>query len=106
MVKWSRVCRSKKKGDLGVKDLRKQNINLLCKWWWKRHIKRLWQDIVRAKYLRNNTIATITPRFNDSPCWKVLLKVKDTYFAGIKITLNNGNTTRLWKGPFGEPTLL
>lgn len=32
MVKWSRVCRSKKKGGMGVKDLRKQNISLLVKW--------------------------------------------------------------------------
>jgi hypothetical protein len=30
MVKWSRICRSKIKGGLGVKDLRKQNISLLC----------------------------------------------------------------------------
>jgi hypothetical protein len=35
LVKWSRVCRSKIKGGLRVKDLRKMNISLLCKWWWK-----------------------------------------------------------------------
>lgn len=28
LVKWNRVCRSKDKGGLGVKDLRKQNISL------------------------------------------------------------------------------
>jgi hypothetical protein len=28
MVKWSKVCRSKKKGGLGIKDLRRQNISL------------------------------------------------------------------------------
>jgi hypothetical protein len=31
MVKCTRICRSKKKGVLGVKDVRKQNISLLCK---------------------------------------------------------------------------
>ena len=31
LVKWSRICRSKNKGGLGVKDLRKQNISLLTK---------------------------------------------------------------------------
>jgi hypothetical protein len=35
MVKCKRVCRSKNKGGLGVKDLRKENIILLTKWWWK-----------------------------------------------------------------------
>jgi hypothetical protein len=34
MVKWTKVCRSKKKGGLGILDLDKQNISLLCKWWW------------------------------------------------------------------------
>jgi hypothetical protein len=28
------VCKSKKKGGLGMKKLRKMNISLLCKWWW------------------------------------------------------------------------
>jgi hypothetical protein len=32
MVQWSRVCRSRNKGGIRVKDLRKQNISLLCKW--------------------------------------------------------------------------
>jgi hypothetical protein len=30
MVKWSKVCRSRNKGGLGVKYLHKQNIALLC----------------------------------------------------------------------------
>jgi hypothetical protein len=33
-------CRSKnKEGGLGVKDLRKQNTNILCKWWWSWKLK-------------------------------------------------------------------
>ena len=35
LVKWSRICKTREKGGLGVKDLRKMNISLLCKWWWK-----------------------------------------------------------------------
>jgi hypothetical protein len=34
LVRWDKVCKSKKKGVLGIKDLRKMNIGLLCKWWW------------------------------------------------------------------------
>jgi hypothetical protein len=68
MVKWSKVCRSKKKGGLGLLDLQKQNINLLCKWWWKLETQYgLWQDIIKAKYLRNKTVATVPCKFNDSP---------------------------------------
>ena len=35
LVKWGIVCQSKKNGGLGIKDIHKMNINLLCKWWWK-----------------------------------------------------------------------
>lgn len=31
LVKWTVICKSR--GGLGVKDLRKTNISLLCKWW-------------------------------------------------------------------------
>jgi hypothetical protein len=85
MVKWSKVYRSKKKGGLGILDLQKQNVNLLCKWWWKLETqqgletqKGLWQDIFKAKYLRTKYVASIHCKFNDSPCWKSLLKIKYT----------------------------
>jgi hypothetical protein len=45
------ISRPKKKGGLGVKDLRKMNISLLCKWWWRiKNGEVLWQEIVRKKY--------------------------------------------------------
>lgn len=39
LVKWPRICRLKEKGGLGVKDLHKQNVSLLTKWWWKLETK-------------------------------------------------------------------
>jgi hypothetical protein len=52
LVKWAVIItKPKKKGGLGVKDLRKMNISLLCKWWWKLESgEGLWQEIVRKKY--------------------------------------------------------
>lgn len=62
-------CRSKKKGGLGVKDLRKQNVSLLCKWWWKLNTGQgLWQFLIRRKYLHNKTVPTVKMRQLDSPC--------------------------------------
>ena len=41
------------RGGLGIKDLRKLNISLLAKWWWKlENGEGLWQDIVMAKYVK------------------------------------------------------
>jgi hypothetical protein len=55
LVQWGKVCRSKKKGGLGIKNLRKFNVSLLCKWWWAlENEEGLWQDIVRLKYVKNS----------------------------------------------------
>lgn len=60
LVKWSKVCKAKKKGGLGIKNLRKMNVSLLVKWWWRSENENgLWQDIVKAKYIKNN----LTPLF-------------------------------------------
>jgi hypothetical protein len=101
MVKWSRICRSKCKEGSGVKDLKKQNISLLCKWWWKLETENcLWQQIVKEKYLRNKSVVSVKPCVHDSPGWKTLLKVKEHYFAGRKIILNKGNLVRFWIDPW------
>jgi hypothetical protein len=34
LVRWKKICKSKKKGGLGIKNLRKMNVSLLCKCWW------------------------------------------------------------------------
>jgi hypothetical protein len=90
LIEWEKICKSKKKGGLGIKNLRKMNISLLCKWWWKLEREDgLWQDIIKHKYLRSNTIHTLTHKLNDSPVWYDLLKVKEFYLLGRSINLYN-----------------
>ena len=98
LVCWDRICRSKDKGGLGVKDLRKQNISLLVKWWWKLDTQEgLWQDIVKAKYLKKDTVATVKSKFNDSPIWKDIMKVKDYYMRGRTVQINSGDIAQVWE---------
>jgi hypothetical protein len=101
MVKWSRICRSKCKEGSGVKDLKKQNISLLCKWWWKLETENcLWQQIVKEKYLRNKSVVSVKPCVHDSPGWKTLSKGKEQYFAGRKVILSKWNLVRFWIDPW------
>ena len=47
LVKWTKICKSKKKGGLGIKDLKVMNMSLLAKWWWKLEQETgIWQDII------------------------------------------------------------
>jgi hypothetical protein len=51
-----------------VKDLRKLNVSLICKWRWSlEHEKGLWQEIVALKYVRETLVCLIEPRISDSP---------------------------------------
>jgi hypothetical protein len=59
------------------------NICLLCKWWWKLDNEDgIWQNIVKAKYLRKSEVATATHKLDDCPVWADLLKVKNIYLKG------------------------
>jgi len=86
---------------LGVKDLKKMNISLLCKWWWKlENEDGLWQQIVKHKYMQNKSIHEVCHKLNDSPIWAYLLKVRDIYLQGRSISIKNGELTRFWLDPW------
>jgi hypothetical protein len=53
----------------------------------------MWQKIVKAKYLNNKITATVKTRFNDSPCWKGFLKIKDIYSAGRPMDLKRQSSS-------------
>jgi hypothetical protein len=98
LIKWPRICKSKRKGGLVVKDIKKMNISLLCKWWWKLDTEDgLWQQIIRFKYLKNNSICSVKHKQNDSVIWANLLKVKDVYLHGRKMVISDGSNTLFWK---------
>ena len=67
----------------------------------------MWQQIVRKKYLVNQSIASVKHRFDDSPCWSDLLKVKELYMASRSIQVGSGNTARFWEDAWisSTPTL-
>jgi hypothetical protein len=52
LVKWAEICKPKKDGSLGIKDLRLMNSRLLAKWRWKllKKDNELWKLVVAAKY--------------------------------------------------------
>jgi hypothetical protein len=101
LIKWETICKNKKKGGLRIKDLRKLNISLMCKWWWRLETEEgLWQEIVKYKYLKNKSIHEVSHRLNDSPIWADLLKVKDIYLQGRSVSFGKGNLTRFWLEPW------
>ena len=99
LVKWRRISQLKKKGGLGVKDLWKLNICLLCKWWWQLETNEgLWQKIVRKKYMNNSCITlSLKKKPSNSHVWNQLLSIKDFYLAGRKMLVGRGDSTSFWE---------
>jgi hypothetical protein len=92
-----KICKSKTKGGLGVKDLRRMNISLLCKWLWNlENDEGLWQDIVILKYVKSSPISLIHHRHDDSPIRRDLLQVKPIYLQGREIQIQSGGNVSFW----------
>ena len=101
LVRWTTICKSKRKGGLGIKDIRKMNISFLCKWWWKlENEKGLWQQIIQQKYLSHDLTSIVKGKNDDSPIWKDLLKVRLVYLKGRKIKTGRGDRTLFWLDPW------
>ncbi|KAL4201212.1 hypothetical protein AMTRI_Chr02g257500 [Amborella trichopoda] len=52
LVSWKKIFSHKKKGGLGIRDIRIHNWALLGKWWWRlaNHENQLWTQVIRGKY--------------------------------------------------------
>jgi hypothetical protein len=97
LVKWKLICTPKSKGGLGVKNLSRFNISLMCKWWWKlEHDKGPWQDFMWKKYLSNSCVYLAKHKQHDSPLCCDMLKVRDIYLSGRSMKVNNGERTHFW----------
>jgi hypothetical protein len=96
-VSWKRICKPKCKGGLGIKNLTKFNISLMCKWWWKLEDDvGPWQDFMWKKYCRNSGIYTASHKQKDSALWSDMLHVKDLYLCGRKMQVGDGTRTHFW----------
>lgn len=98
LVRWPKICKNKNKGGLGIKYIRKMNLSLLCKLWWKLEKESdLWKTIIYHKYLRKDSISSVKHKQTDSPIWSDLLKVKHIYMQGRRKCVQNGKSTLLWR---------
>jgi hypothetical protein len=106
-VSWLDVCRPKKEGGLGVKDLRIMNISLLTKWRWRLLSKgqSIWKNVLWDRYGGGERgVSWMTRRLpanKASPWWNDLVSVgvvagsdrlSDIFFKKI----GNGSNTSFW----------
>jgi hypothetical protein len=97
LIKWNKITKPKNRGGLGIKDLRRMNISLLCKWWWKaENGEGIWHDIIRKKYMKKGMVGLLAKSPKNSPMWNDLLKVRHVYLKGRSMKVGNGKNTSFW----------
>jgi hypothetical protein len=117
-ISWKTVCREKKEGGLGVRDVRVVNISLLTKWRWKLLCDdpALWKQVLIAKYgggLQREVIFNNIPGARiASNWWKDICRIEDCVegkkwlVENIRRRMNNGDSTLFWSQHWiGEASL-
>ncbi|OAY69027.1 LINE-1 retrotransposable element ORF2 protein [Ananas comosus] len=109
LVAWKNICKSKKKGGLGVLDLDTMNHALLTKWWWKffsePHLQ--WNKLIHDLYYRRRRPLKEGRSFRPSSYWwKGVLGLNKIFKWGALHKLGYGDSIDFWSDRwYGDKTL-
>jgi hypothetical protein len=97
LVAWRKCTRPKKKGGLGIINLRSQNTTLLLKhldnFFHRRNIP--WVNLIWNTYYSNGNLPQATKE-KGSFCWKDLLKFVDTFRSVAQCVVGDGSSVMFW----------
>ena len=98
MDNWPAVCRPQECGGLGIVNSKLMNKALMLKWIWKLFQEEdvFWAQLVRAKYLNNNSDIFACSNRGGSQFWKSLNKIKHLFKLGARHSIRNGQRTLFW----------
>ncbi|KAL6176931.1 hypothetical protein ACLB2K_053563 [Fragaria x ananassa] len=96
--KWDLLCRNKKEGGLGFRDLEGFNQALLAKTVWRivLHPDSIINRVLHAKYVRNGDWAAAGVGVKPSFVWRGLVWGKDLLCAGIRWRIGSGDLVKIW----------
>lgn len=98
LAKWTILCKPKCEGSLGIIELDTLNNCLLGKWLFKLFSEEgLWQDILRGKYLQNNTLSQVGKKKGGSQFWTGLMEIKEQFLERGSFVVRDGNQARFWE---------
>lgn len=94
-MEWKKLCLPKTCGGMGVRDLKKFNLAMLAKQWW-----RLLQEsnvyvskIIKAKYYPDASFLDAKVGRNPSYVWRSLMAAMGVINAGARRQIGNGVDT-------------
>lgn len=97
LISWDEVCRPKKRGGLGIRKTRDNNLANLAKLTWNvvKKSDLLWVKVSDKKYVKNSNVLEWNAKDNSSHIWRRILKAQPIICKGIKWNVRKGDKVRL-----------
>ncbi|XP_063941514.1 uncharacterized protein LOC135149664 [Daucus carota subsp. sativus] len=116
-VAWTKVCRPKNQGGLGISCIRARNLALLGKWCyrWEKERSRSWNCWIRSKYRcsKHEKLSELQSAKGISECLKSIKTVSEHPILKDKISsrsfkwkLKNGKSVLFWEDRWFENKIL
>ena len=98
-IKWSKLCKAKKDGGMGFRDLRAFNEALLSKQSWRIQTQQnsLMAKVLKAKYFSHSTFYEAKVKPGISYSWRNILHSRWILKKCCFWTIGNGTTIDIWK---------
>ncbi|KAG7583258.1 Reverse transcriptase domain [Arabidopsis suecica] len=97
-VSWEKICKSKKQGGLGFRDIGRFNQALLAKQAWRLvdvpHS--LLARVYKARYYARKSFLEATTGYRPSYAWRSIVFGKELLERGLMKTIGNGQNTHVW----------
>ncbi|XP_031130585.1 uncharacterized protein LOC116032236 [Ipomoea triloba] len=95
---WEHLCRPKKWGGMGFRNLHDFNLSLLCKQAWRlsQNPDSLASKIYKARYYPDSSFLAAKVGANPSFIWRSLLATQDIIRRHTRWRIGNGNQVYIW----------
>ena len=105
-VSWEKICRSKKEGGLGMRNLVVFNKAMLAKQAWRvlKFPHSLMAKVLKNKYFPHTSFMDVRVSPLASYTWKSILSARQLLERGVRKVVGNGAAIVLWSDPW-IPTL-
>lgn len=101
-ISWLRLCRPKKEGGLGFRDLHSFNLALLAKQGWRllNQPHSLLASVLKAKYYQDCSFLEARIGSRPSSTWRSIFLARPYLQQGLRRRIGNGVSTERWGDPW------
>ena len=106
-VLWENLCKPKKEGGMGFRDLKAFNLALLAKQGWRIQQRpgSLIHRVLKAKYFAKTSFLDAQVRKKPSYIWRSLMAAKLVLRDGVRWCVGDGKSIKIWKDAWLTSTM-